>query len=342
MNRTTTRAILLVALLFPGLGATVAQEPRARVVATPRFAFHSDFDTNLNDALIAAGLARRNRRPELFRAEPEATCFGGLAPSSRAGWDRAVDYYAEIISPTEWSDRQQLLLRFQLAGLTEELTDTTARPFLEIARGIRGAAAPAYRACRWAAQDEKNRRWIAEVRASLAVNEERVAAALEPLYQARWNGLPILIDVVETVNWSGANTYILRRGGHILMSSSAQGPAALELVFHEASHLLMGRNAPLRQALDSAARAANVPLPPDLWHVVLFYTTGEAVRRLLEAGGQPRYTPIVYDIFARGTWSQYRDALEGAWRPYVAGERPLAAAAANLIAAIPRTPLRNP
>jgi hypothetical protein len=32
---------------------------RAPVVTTPRFAFYSDLDTNLKDALVAAGIARK-------------------------------------------------------------------------------------------------------------------------------------------------------------------------------------------------------------------------------------------------------------------------------------------
>jgi hypothetical protein len=96
----------------------------------------------------------------------------------------------------------------------------------------------------------------------------------------------------------------------------------------------MGRGAPLRQALDEAAKKAGFRLPGDLWHVVLFYTTGEAVRSVLDGHGEP-YTPMVYEIFGRSkAWSQYRKALEDAWRPYVDGKRTLPEAAAGLIDAL--------
>src|SRR5207253_1854776 len=144
-------------------------------------------------------------------------------------------------------------------------------------RSFRAAATPAYKACRWAAQDEKNRRWIEELKPRLAADEQRIAPRLEQLYRKRWTGLPIPVDVVETAGWSGANSIVRNpAGGHVLISSSHQGPASLEVVFHEASHPLMGRGDPVPQALDSAARAVDFRLPGDLWHVVLFYTTGEA------------------------------------------------------------------
>lgn len=334
----------LAGLIF-GLGilllapcASLGQAPeRAPVVTTPRFAFHSDFDTNLNDALNAAGVARKAGKPEMFQsgAEAETACFGKLPPSARAGWNRAVDYYAEIISPADWNARQQYLPRVQLAGFDEELKDAGARQFVEIARSFRGAAAPAYKACRWAAQDEKNRRWIEELKSRLAMDEEKIALRLEQLYGKRWSGLPLRVDVVETVDWAGANS-IFRNpaGGHLLISNSYQGPAALEIVFHEASHLLMDRKDPLWQALDSAASAVDWRLPDDLWHVVLFYTTGEAVRRILDGDDKPEYKPLVYAIFDRGTWSRYRQPLESSWRPYVDGKRALPEAAAGLIEAL--------
>jgi len=339
MRRTNKAGVILgLGMLLFAPRASLGQGPeRTPVVTTPRFAFYSDFDTNLNDALIAAGVARKGGKPELLHSGAEVSCFSKLPPSARAAWDGAVDYYAEIISPAEWNDRQQYLLRVQLAGFDEELKDAEARQFVEIARSFRAAATPAYKACRWAAQDEKNRLWIEELKPRLAANEERIASRLEQLYRKRWNGLPIPVDVVETVNWSGANS-ILRdpAGGHLLISNSYQGPAALEVVFHEASHLLMDRGDPLRQALDSAASAVDFRLPGDLWHVVLFYTTGEVVRRILDDGGKPGYTPMVYGIFDRGTWAGYRKALETAWHPYVDGERALAEAAANLIEALRR------
>ena len=212
-------------------GRVPERAPRAPVAATPHFAFYSDLDTNLNDALIAAGVARKGGKPELFHSGAEVSCFGEMPPSARAGWNGAVDYYAAIISPASWSDRQQYLLRVALAGFDEELKDAGARQFVEIARGFRAAATPAYQACRWAAQDEKNRRWIEDLKVRLATDEQKIASRLEQLYGKRWNGLPIPVDVVETVNWSGANSIIRHpAGGHLLISNSYQGPAALEIV----------------------------------------------------------------------------------------------------------------
>jgi len=116
--------ILGLGMLLSTPGPSLGQAPeRTPVVTTPHCAFYSDFDTNLNDARMAAGIARKGGKPELFHPGAEEPCFGKLPQSARAAWDGAVDYYGEIISPADWIDRQQYLIRAQLAGFDEELKE---------------------------------------------------------------------------------------------------------------------------------------------------------------------------------------------------------------------------
>ena len=82
---------------------------------------------------------------------------------------------------------------------------------------------------------------------------------------------------------------------------------------------------------EQAADAQGVELPRDLWHGVLFYTTGETVRRVLEEAGEPGYEPMMFsaDIFGR-----FHEALREAWPAYLDGERTLQEAARDLIRAL--------
>jgi hypothetical protein len=329
-------AMVLAAGIVMSLPSTAFAdaEERVPVTTTPHFAFHSDFATNLNDALIAAGVARKRGEPELFHSGAEEPCFGELPPSVRSAWDRAVDYYAEIVSPAGSFARQQYLLRLDLAGYEEQIDDDDARRYVGIARAFRAAASPAYEMCRWASQDAENRRWIEELKPRLAAHEATIARRLQDLYQKRWDGLPIQVDVVETVSWSGANSvFPPPAGGHLLISTSYEGPAALEIVFHEASHGLALRGDPLMQALADAAAARDLPSTGDLWHVALFHTTGEVVRRALAQAGEPDYTPMLNGIFERVAWLRYREAVESVWPAFLDGQRTLPEAAAALVEA---------
>jgi hypothetical protein len=325
---------VVVSLAIPSTAREHAPK-RAPAARSRFFAFHNDFATNLNDALMAAGRARRDKRPELFRTGDETRCFEALPPSGRAAWDAAVEYYAKIISPGEFSARPQYLVRLDLAGRSLDANDAGAGQFVRLAGTFRSAATPAYEACRWPVQEARNRAWIDAVVARLAAHEERITARLEQLFRKKLLA-PIDVDVVETVSWSGANSVFPDEGGHLLVSNAYEGLAALEVAFHEASHMFMFRGDPVRRAIDEAAKAAALAGADDLWHVALFYTTGEVVRRALEESGAAGYRPMLYGIFDRGDWSEYRSALETTWAAYVSGERPLSEAASTLIGAIAR------
>ncbi|MEJ2127712.1 MAG: hypothetical protein P8X81_02580 [Woeseiaceae bacterium] len=280
--------------------------------------FYSDFEFNLHDALLTAGVERRFGRSELFQAGDEQACFEALAPSAQTGWDLAVDYYSKIVSPHEFNDRQQFLPRLNLAGIGEP--DDRESQFLDIAAGFRVAAALAYRNCRWEAQDAANRRWIADVSALLDKHEPTIAPRLASLYHEPWPEQPIEVDVVQTVSWAGANSFFARgHAGHLMISSASQGHEAIETVFHEASHGFMIDDDALQQALRDAAAQLEVEVPRGLWHVVLFVTTGETVRQALVAAGEPDYEPMIVEIYGRSSWGQYKDAMNAVWPSYLDG-----------------------
>ena len=313
------------------------------LVTTPHFAFYSDFATNVHHALVAAGRARRAGNAELFRSGPEKACFDALPAAERAGWTHAVDYYAEIISPLQQTDRLAVVARLVLAGVIrpDEMRNTSERRLIEVVAAFRDAATPTYRACGWAAHDTANRRWINHVAALLAVHEKSIGERLPELFHARWAGLPFRVDVVDMGDPLGAHSVTVNPPSlHVLVSSSvatAQGPAALETVFHEASHFLTGFNTPLPEALASAVRGRPNAFG-DLTHAVHFFMTGEVVRRALADGGEPTYVPYLYalNLFS----DRFREAVKSTWPPYMEGRRTMTEAATDLISALSATPPR--
>jgi len=333
MNGRSAIGSALSAVLLTVTAPAGGQMLREPVLVTPHFTLYSDLQFNLHDALVAAGTARRAGAAERFGAEPEAACFEGLPAAQRAAWNRAVDYYAEVIATGIAFDRAQTLPRLELLWRTDDWAQGDERTFIAIARSFRSAAAPAYERCRWAAQDARNRQWIEVLRPMLAMHEDAISGKLKELYDNDWQALPIPIDVVETVSRTGGDSIFTNPPpGHVWVSSTRdayQTPAAaLEVVFHEASHLLTGNRSPLTTALDSAGRAAEQPLPRDLWHAVLFYVTGETVRRTLTGGDSSEHTPLIY---ALNIFGDVRDPIAAAWSPYLDGERSLPEAATDLV-----------
>lgn len=301
------------------------------VLTTPHFAFYSDLATNVHDALITAATARRAARPEPFMAGLEKACFDGLSAGDGDGWRRAVDYYTAGRSTRV----QRVLQRLELAGLVQRdgVSDSSDRQFLAEAAVVRNAATPAYRQCRWSAQDAVNRRWIEGVRALLAAHETTLGQELPALFKVPWAGLPFRVDVVETVVPAGADSASPDFPTlHILVSSTNsanQDRAALEIVFHEASHFLSKPDSPLSTALAAAAKESGFTPPGDLVHQVHFFMTGETVRRVLARAGEPSYVPYLYanKLFS----DRFRDAAARTWPPYMDGTRTLTDTARDLV-----------
>lgn len=331
----TTVACASLATALCAADAVLAEEPSPTLVATTTyFAFHSDFEVNLHDALLEAGRTRWSDKPELFHSGEESECFTKLSRAARSGWDYAVAFYAETVSPPQARDAQ-FAVRLDLIGVEQE--DDAGRELAPIAGSIRAAAAPAYRACRWKTQDEENRAWVEQVVPLVEAHGDAIAGRLGTLYEKPLSGLPLRTDIVETVSWSSANTmYLTPEGGHIWISTRAgEGLLALETVFHEASHLLTGRGAPIPRALGDAGRALGLEVPRDLWHGAQFYVTGETVRRVLdESAGEPGasgYKPMMFD---QDIFGEYHEVLLATWPGYLYGTKTLEEAARDLVRSV--------
>lgn len=281
------------------------------VATTERFVFHSRFSMNLVDRLkrTAHGL-------EL----PGAECLETLPPDQRTAWDGAIETFRELFVDDEGGRRRTIFLRLELAGLGDQVRGGLP-PMSEEVEGLLDAAAPAYRTCWWDADDAANRRWIGALVSLLREMEEEVATRLAEAYRTPWHDGKIPVDVVPWVSRQGANTI---GPAHILITSSSEahrGNAALESVFHEASHTIIGpdEGEPSRQ-LREASRRLGLEVPDGLWHVLIFHTTGEVVQGTIAERTAEEYLPYLYatGLFERA-WPELREPVEEWWGAYLDG-----------------------
>ncbi|HEV8630530.1 MAG TPA: hypothetical protein VGV61_09465 [Thermoanaerobaculia bacterium] len=294
--------------------------------------FHSAFWPNLHHLLYAEAWAHRGvpARESLAGALPEPL-QADLSPAERAAWQQAVDYYDRELAAKDllFDPRLDEIRRALLAG------GASAEPPAGLPaehRAVLAAAAPVYRAHWWSAHDRANRAWIAAATAEVQSLSPAVPARLAALYRTPWFTSPARVDVVFVASRQGAYTQLDPLPAHLTISSSDphnQGLAAGEIVFHEASHALVR---PVEEAFSKEARAAGKPIGV-LWHVALFYLTGEVVRQALAARGVD-YTPYLYatGLFDRA-WPQLEAPVETHWRPYVDGKASLDDAVRRVIAA---------
>jgi hypothetical protein len=274
------------------------------------FEFHSGFWVNLHHFLY------------------EQAVMGAPSPSDPPEWREALDYYRREVTKRD-------LLTDEAAEINNRLSDLESSPSLKNSglppdlSAVLDAAAPIYRERWWAEHDRSNRVWIQAVAPLIAKHGDALRKQLGKIYDTDWPLTPIRTDVAEYANWGGAYTTL--EPAHITVSSvnlGNQKEAALEVLFHEASHAMFTK---IGSTLSAEVRARNMLFRrKDFWHAVLFYTVGEMVRRQLEDG----YTPYALKngLYER-TWEGVPEILDTDWKPYLDGKTDLTSAVRRLVAA---------
>jgi hypothetical protein len=340
----------------------------------PVFEFHSGFWTNLHHFLYQQ--ARLKKAAETAFQTPGGTSgmeqparTDGLSATEQAAWNSALAYYTRNMSGKDLLFNGDLVnYKNQLAQL-ETCADLTghSRPQCdagipaEIARALE-TAAPVYRTHWWLEHDRANRSWIAGVSPLVQRMGRDMARDLAVVYQANWPSEKIRVDVTRYAGWAGAYTTL--DPIDVTLSSidpRNQGLSGFEILFHEASHALAEF---VRDAIVRECRDRGKPIPRDLWHALLFYTTGEIVKRNLSTHDVPvktaasavsvdaqtasdlepqrkrkpapaLYTPYAFreGLYARG-WSDYLKLLEKFWQPYLDGNIEFATAIARMTSAL--------
>ena len=328
----TLLSLLLIALP-PGASARPAN-PQGEVsgITLPVFELHSGFWINLHHFLYQQ--ARQQREDKAGKPSSAPPAVPSLPAAERAAWDAALSYYAANFADRDLLFNSDLVeLKDQLGNLEScgELSGKTAKECdaglpPALTQALEGAA-PVYRAHWWPQHDRDNRRWIAQVAPLVRQNGVELAQRLAEIYQAKWPATKIRVDVTAVANWAGAYTTL----EPLRVTISSEDPrnqdgAALEVLFHEASHGLAG---PVQGAIVRECRQRGKPIPRDLWHALLFYTTGEAVKSMMRASSQAErpakgsdgYVPYAVRerLYTRG-WEGYQRVLERYWQPYLDGK----------------------
>jgi hypothetical protein len=340
---------------------------RAQIDATygplPVFELHSGFWINLHHVLYQAAKQRvqppaDGTQPDNSRKPTLPIAAGAKAPLNAAeqrAWDNAVSYYADNYAHQDLLFSTELILLKNQLGDFETCDELSGTRKKSCDAGLPGkithvleGAAPVYRAHQWAADDRANRAWIKRVAPLVREQGVGLSHRLADIYQTRWPSERIRVDVAAYAGWAGAYTTLdpLR----VTISSTDtrnQGAAALEILFHEASH---GIALPVEQAIARECRQREKPIPRDLWHALIFYTTGEVIKPVMNAErGKPQegdaapggtapegdYVPYAVreGLYQRG-WQEYLRLLTRFWQPYLDGSVTFDDAIAHMVSAL--------
>jgi hypothetical protein len=379
-RRTHTRFLFLlltVALLVPRRAGAMPQSD-STYGPLPVFELHSGFWINLHHTIYHEARLRtataspdktgRTSGPAL-KTSPDAR--PAYSSAEQKAWDDAVSYYVanfadkDLLFSSELIQLKNQLSDFEdcdeLSGKTKKFCDAGLLPKLTQALE---AAAPVYRAHLWPDHDRANRRWILRVAPLIIEQGIGLSERLAEIYQTRWPRQKIRVDVTAYANSAGAYTSLDPLRVTIgSLDPRNQGAEALEVLFHEASH---GIAEPLQDAIIRECRQRDKAIPRDLWHALIFYTTGEVIRPVLasseatptdendggtasSSGGSSStssgpgsrgssaadYTPYALreGLYQRG-WKNYLDVLQRFWQPYLDGRATFSDAVARMVSSL--------
>jgi hypothetical protein len=324
---------------FVMLAMTMAN-PRAQTAPTSYFEFTTnDFWLNLHHYLYVLGRAHSGlpdaTEPAVASApDDEKRGLALLSDDERQVWSAVVDSYAKGLS------QQPSMFQNPLATMTISLGKTGDVPSFPVStwktsdRETLERAAPLYRKAWWPRHREMNARYIAELQRTIDRDGHAIAEFLSRVYQLEWPNRPYPTHVVAYAIWQGAFSYT----GRLMILSSNSYPQnekcyPLESVFHESMHQWDDRVGAL---LRTQAAARGVSVPQDLSHALIFYTIGDAVRRV-----HPEHVPVVdaLEIWekplsgARVPAKRLQPILQEIWKPYLDGRGTRDEALGSLVAA---------
>jgi len=376
--------LLALALLAP-LRAQASPQSASTYGPLPVFELHSGFWINLHHTLYHQARLRKDAASAektgkssgpALKTSPDAK--PAFTAAEQKAWDDAVSYYAanlankDLLFSSELVELKNQLSDFEdcdeLTGKTKKFCDAGLPQ--KLAQALE-AAAPVYRAHLWPDHDRANRRWILRVAPLVIEQGVGLSERLADIYETHWPRQKIRVDVAAYANLAGAYTTLdPLRVTIASLDSRNQDAEALEVLFHEASH---GIAEPVQDAIIRECRQRDKAIPRDLWHALIFYTTGEVLRPLLvssdatprgaldlrsssspagsstsASGSSPTgsrensrstsaagYTPYALreGLYERG-WKNYLDVLQRFWQPYLDGRATFSDAIARMVSSL--------
>ena len=298
------------------------------------FDFHSAFWINLHHFLYLEALSQNPQKgphPAVV-SQSDTAVLNSLPKEERTSWDAAVAYYRTSII------QHDLLFDQNMGIIKDELEDAEASPDLAKAKipvalkAVLLEAAPIYRGHWWKPHDDQNRQWIARAQLLAQQYGETLKNSLIRIYDVPWPADPVRVDATIFASQFGAYTTNWPTRPTISTTDTAnQGPAALEVIFHETSHGMMDKVMAAMRAAETdvnSHRQNGAFHSGTLWHAVLFYTTGELVAEQI-----PGYVSYADEngLWVRAWPAPDRSLIERDWKPHLDGSIGLQQALSKLV-----------
>ena len=352
--------MIALGLILAATTPVHAQEIDSEYGPLPVFEFHSGFWMNLHHFLYHEARARQLAKDSresggkssapVLRQTPGSSI--SLSPAEQKLWDEAIAFYLANYTMKDLQVNIDLILLKDQLGDFEDCDELTGKKKLACDAGLPGkegavleSVAAVYRAHWWPAHNRANRRWVIGVAPLVREQGVGLSERLAEIYQSKWPKEKIRVEVCAFANFAGAYTTLDPL--HVTISSTDprnQGSDALEVLFHESSH---GLAIPVQNAITRECRQREKPIPRNLWHALIYYTTSEVLRPIIQGAAndpnatgtsqKPKMPPMPEELknnLTQRGWEDYLHVLTTYWQPYLDGRVNFEDAIAHMVSAI--------
>ena len=281
----------------------------AALVTVPPYELQSNPWVNLHQRLLHQAQFGTPASPERLSAGEKAT------------WDGVVDTYKTLFKDRSAVFNKELAdIDTAVRGASTTLPDAIPPKAAEALR----TAMPLYEKAQWAEDDAINRFWIAVAEPLLRSAGPELLAAHGKAY-----GIPmpkrIHVDVAPYAGQFGGYTVGDDQQVYTVVTSidpGYQGFSALEMLMHEPSHGIVGSNDwAVGSEITKVSKELGVKPRYNLWHALLFYTSGELTRQALARRGVTDYKPVIYRGMFDRQFQGMQQSIETHWGAVLAGAK---------------------
>lgn len=327
------RVSVLLWICFVCCAATPARaEIRDEIPSTHRvvFDYHSNFLLNLHHFLL--DMAAHDGKLDSLAWSETPTDKEMQVLRDAASFYRAI--YTNRSLPFD----------NDLAEIKDALTGEDGRRSVDglslpqdVAAALRRAA-PIYDHCLWPSHNTINRDWIGQIRPLDARYGADIQVGIEHFMGHPFVAEPVRIDlVVDTSDRNGA--YTSDEPPHAVIPSGRadyQGLAALEMLYHESSHVHVTDT--VEDAIETELEARQRSADRQLWHAVQFYTVGVVTQDVLKRRGNLDYQTYAdkNGVFTRGKWPLYKILIDKYWLAYLRAETDRLSALRAMVDGLPQ------
>jgi len=173
----------------------------------------------------------------------------------------------------------------------------------------------------WKDIETDNKAWVTANKEQIVKQEINVVPELERIYQTKLPASKIIIDLSCYATWAGAYSY---KDGfcHVIFASAHganKGDLATEVVFHETSHFLVDK---VNEKLAELSKGKDIKAGINLWHNMIFYTTGYVVEKEYAKEGK-MFFPYYVQMKFEEKFPDFKIAVEACkeyWNQYITGQ----------------------